>query len=78
VGFAAESEDLVRHARDKLRARACRWSSATSARPPSASDHNTLVLVDEAGETSLPEGPKLHLARELVREIARRSPPKTT
>ena len=78
VGFAAESEDLVRHARDKLRRKGVPLVVGNIGPATFGQDHNTLVLVDEAGETTLPEGSKLHLARELVREIARRSPPKTT
>ena len=78
VGFAAESEDLVRHARDKLRRKGVPLVVGNIGPATFGQDHNTLVLVDEAGETTLPEGPKLHLARELVREIARRSPSKTT
>ena len=78
VGFAAESEDLVRHARDKLRRKGVPLVVGNIGPATFGQDHNTLVLVDEAGETTLPEGSKLHLARELVREIARRSPQKTT
>ena len=78
VGFAAESEDLVRHARDKLRRKGVPLVVGNIGPATFGQDHNTLVLVDEAGETTLPEGPKLHLARELVREIARRSSAKTT
>ncbi len=78
VGFAAESENLVRHARDKLRRKGVPLVVGNIGPATFGQDHNTLVLVDEAGETTLPEGPKLHLARELVREIARRSSPKTT
>jgi phosphopantothenoylcysteine decarboxylase/phosphopantothenate--cysteine ligase len=37
-------------------------------------DHNSLLLVDEAGVRELPHAPKQVLARELVAEIAARLP----
>ncbi len=72
VGFAAESHDLVAHARAKLVRKGVplivgNFGAATFGR-----DDNTLVLVDAEGETTLPTASKLHLARELVREIATR------
>lgn len=74
VGFAAESHDLVRHAREKLQRKGVPLVVGNIGPATFGQDHNTLVLVDAAGEITLPEGPKLHLARELVREIAQRCP----
>ena len=37
-------------------------------------DHNTLLLVDEAGHHPLPSGSKTALARRLVEELAQRLP----
>ena len=37
-------------------------------------DHNTLLLVDEAGHHSLPPGSKTALAHRLVEELAQRLP----
>ena len=76
VGFAAESHDLARHAREK-RARknvpliVGNFGPATFGR-----DDNALLLVDAQGEHALPadgsRADKLTLARQLVAEIARR------
>jgi phosphopantothenoylcysteine decarboxylase/phosphopantothenate--cysteine ligase len=41
-------------------------------------DDNALLLVDEHGATEVPRAPKLQLARQLVAEIARRLPAKTS
>ena len=75
VGFAAESHDLVRHAREKLQRKGVPLIVGNIGPDTFGRDDNTLVLVDAAGEHPLPPGPKLQLARELVREIASRLPP---
>jgi len=72
VGFAAESHDLVKHARDKLVRKGVPLIVGNLGPATFGRDDNTLVLVDAAGEHELPSGPKLHLARQLVREIADR------
>lgn len=72
VGFAAESEDLVRHAREKLARKGVPLIVGNLGPATFGRDDNQLVLVDAAGERELPAADKLTLARELVREIARR------
>lgn len=72
VGFAAESENLVAHARDKLVRKGVPLVVGNLGPATFGRDDNTLVLVDARGEIELPHGPKLALARQLVREIARR------
>jgi phosphopantothenoylcysteine decarboxylase/phosphopantothenate--cysteine ligase len=72
VGFAAESHDLVRHAREKLARKGVPLIVANLGPATFGLDHNTLVLVDEQGERELPKADKLTLARQLVQEIARR------
>ena len=74
VGFAAESHDLVRHAREKLQRKGVPLIVGNIGPDTFGRDDNQLVLVDAAGEHPLPAGPKLHLARQLVREIAARLP----
>ncbi|MDP2005512.1 MAG: bifunctional phosphopantothenoylcysteine decarboxylase/phosphopantothenate--cysteine ligase CoaBC [Rubrivivax sp.] len=76
VGFAAESQDLVRHARDKLVRKGVPLIVANLAPATFDRDENTLVLVDAQGERELPSADKLTLARQLVAEIAARSPRK--
>jgi len=78
VGFAAESHDLVRHAREKLQRKAVPLIVGNLGPASFGRDDNTLVLVDAAGEHELPAAPKLALARQLVREIAARHTPRPT
>jgi phosphopantothenoylcysteine decarboxylase/phosphopantothenate--cysteine ligase len=72
VGFAAESHDILRHARDKRARKGVPLIVANDGPATFGRDHNALVLVDAAGEQALPPGDKLMLARALVAEIARR------
>ncbi|MCE2912808.1 MAG: bifunctional phosphopantothenoylcysteine decarboxylase/phosphopantothenate--cysteine ligase CoaBC [Pseudomonadota bacterium] len=72
VGFAAESHDIVRHAREKRLRKGVPLIVANDGPAAFGSDHNALVLVDAAGEQALPAGDKRMLARLLVAEIARR------
>ncbi len=74
VGFAAESQDLVRHARDKLVRKGVPLIVANLGPATFDRDDNVLVLVDAQGERELPGADKLTLARLLVQEIAARAP----
>jgi phosphopantothenoylcysteine decarboxylase/phosphopantothenate--cysteine ligase len=74
VGFAAESHDIVRHAREKLARKGVPLIVANNGPATFGRDDNLLVLVDAAGERELPPGDKLTLARALVAEIAARAP----
>ena len=77
VGFAAESHDVVRHARDKRVRKGVPLMVGNIGPATFGRDDNTLVLVDAQGERELPHGDKLTLARQLVLEISRRLPPKS-
>ena len=72
VGFAAESHDLVRHAREKLQRKGVPLIVGNVGPDTFGRDDNALVLVDAEGERALPPASKIQLARELVREIAER------
>ena len=74
VGFAAESENLVEHARAKRQRKGVPLIVANHGPSTFGQDTNTLVLVDEQGETPLAPADKLTLARQLVQEVARRAP----
>ena len=74
VGFAAESHDVVRHAREKLSRKGVPLMVGNIGPATFGRDDNTLVLVDAQGERALPPGSKLSLARLLVEEIAQRLP----
>ena len=70
VGFAAESHDVVKHAREKLTRKNVPLVVGNIGPATFGRDDNALVLVDAQGERELPRASKLSLARELVAEIA--------
>ncbi len=74
IGFAAESHDLLKHAREKLERKNVPLVVGNLGPATFGQDDNALVLVDAQGHRDIPRGDKLSLARELVREIARRLP----
>ncbi|MDZ7592413.1 MAG: bifunctional phosphopantothenoylcysteine decarboxylase/phosphopantothenate--cysteine ligase CoaBC [Rubrivivax sp.] len=74
VGFAAESHDLLRHAREKLVRKGVPLIVANLGPATFGRDDNSLLLVDAQGERELPRADKLSLARQLVAEIAARMP----
>ncbi|HOL37856.1 MAG TPA: bifunctional phosphopantothenoylcysteine decarboxylase/phosphopantothenate--cysteine ligase CoaBC [Rubrivivax sp.] len=74
VGFAAETHDVVRHAREKRIRKGVPLVVANHGPSTFGRDDNALVLVDADGERELPHGSKLALARALVAEIAARLP----
>ena len=72
VGFAAESHDLLKHAREKLARKGVPLIVANLGPATFGLDDNALTLVDANGERELPRADKLTLARQLVAEIAAR------
>jgi phosphopantothenoylcysteine decarboxylase/phosphopantothenate--cysteine ligase len=76
VGFAAESHDVVRHAREKRVRKGVPLIVANHGPSTFGRDDNALVLVDADGELELPRADKLTLARALVAEFAARAPKK--
>lgn len=72
VGFAAESQDLIKHAREKRQRKNVPLIVANIGPETFGQDDNALTLVDARGERELSRADKLTLARELVREIAQR------
>ncbi len=72
VGFAAESENLLKHARDKLARKNVPLIVGNLGPATFGRDDNALVLVDADGERNLAQADKLTLARQLVEEIAGR------
>lgn len=81
VGFAAESEKLLEHAREKLVRKKIPLIVGNLGPATFGRDDNSLLLVDAHEARPLPAdggvADKLTLARELVNEIARRLPPST-
>jgi phosphopantothenoylcysteine decarboxylase/phosphopantothenate--cysteine ligase len=72
VGFAAESHELLKHAREKRVRKNVPLVVANIGSSAFGADDNVLTLVDEAGERELPRADKLTLARQLVAEVAGR------
>jgi phosphopantothenoylcysteine decarboxylase/phosphopantothenate--cysteine ligase len=72
VGFAAESHDLAKHAREKRQRKGVPLIVGNIGPATFGRDDNALLLVDAAGERELPRAGKLSLARALVAEIAQR------
>jgi phosphopantothenoylcysteine decarboxylase/phosphopantothenate--cysteine ligase len=72
VGFAAESENVLEHAKVKRAAKNVPLIVANRAQDVFGRDESELLLVDAQGATTLPRDSKLAQARRLVAEIARR------
>ncbi len=74
VGFAAETEDVAAHARDKLERKRLDMIAANRVGPDCGFDRetNTLTVFWRGGETALGEGSKPALARRLVEVLAER------
>ncbi len=70
VGFAAESRNLAEYAERKRRSKNIPLIVGNLIQDGFGGDCNALVLFDAAGETPLPPGSKLELARALVTRIA--------
>lgn len=70
VGFAAESEDVARHAMEKRARKKVALMAANLAQDALGGDENAIRLYDEHGEHDLGRGSKLELARKLVAHVA--------
>lgn len=70
VGFAAESEKLVEHARAKRAKKGVPLLAANLVQRSLGAEESEITLFDDAGEHPLGHGPKLQLARKLVAHIA--------
>lgn len=70
VGFAAESEDLAKHAKEKRSRKKIPLLAANLAQEALGGDDNAIRLYDDRGEHDLGRGSKLELARKLVAHLA--------
>ncbi|MCW5659667.1 MAG: bifunctional phosphopantothenoylcysteine decarboxylase/phosphopantothenate--cysteine ligase CoaBC [Burkholderiaceae bacterium] len=75
VGFAAETDDLAKNAREKLARKNVPLMVGNIGPSTFGRNDNALLLVDARGERQLPSSDKLNLARELVREVSMRLEP---
>jgi phosphopantothenoylcysteine decarboxylase/phosphopantothenate--cysteine ligase len=74
VGFAAESHDLVKHAKAKRERKGIPLLVGNIGPLTFGQDDNQMLLVDAKGAQELPRASKTDCARQLVAEIARRLP----
>lgn len=72
VGFAAESESLETHGRDKLARKGIPMLVANIGHETFGLDDNELLILEHNSQTRLARAPKDELAHELVRHIAER------
>jgi phosphopantothenoylcysteine decarboxylase/phosphopantothenate--cysteine ligase len=73
IGFAAETDNVVANAKDKLAAKGCDWIVANDVSPASGvfgGDRNTVHLVTATGLESWPPQSKDQVAKTLVDRIA--------
>jgi len=74
MGFAAETEHLLLHARAKLERKGVEMIAANFGPATFGRDDNAITLVDASGHQELARADKLTLARQLVQVIAARAP----
>lgn len=74
VGFAAESERLAEHAREKRQKKRVPLIAANLAQEALGADESSITLYDDRGEHPLGRAPKLQLARRLLEHVARMLP----
>jgi phosphopantothenoylcysteine decarboxylase/phosphopantothenate--cysteine ligase len=73
IGFAAETENVVANAKDKLKRKGCDWIVANDVSPEfgvMGGDINKVRLVTGRGVEAWPPQPKDDVARELIARIA--------
>jgi phosphopantothenoylcysteine decarboxylase/phosphopantothenate--cysteine ligase len=73
IGFAAETENVIAHAKAKLASKGCDWIVANDVSAESGvmgGDSNTVHLVTAAGAESWPTQSKDEVARALIARIA--------
>ena len=73
IGFAAETEKVIDHAKEKLKRKGCDWIVANDVSPASGvmgGDRNTVHLVAAGGVESWPPQSKDDVARSLIARVA--------
>jgi phosphopantothenoylcysteine decarboxylase/phosphopantothenate--cysteine ligase len=73
IGFAAETENVIAHAKEKLARKGCDWIVANDVSPATGimgGDKNTVHLITAATTESWPELDKGEVGRRLVARVA--------
>ncbi|HVZ05919.1 bifunctional phosphopantothenoylcysteine decarboxylase/phosphopantothenate--cysteine ligase CoaBC [Hyphomicrobium sp.] len=79
IGFAAETGDILAHAKKKLKSKGADWIVANDVSPQTGvmgGERNTIHLLTDAGIESWPEMSKADVAAKIVDRAARRLVPK--
>lgn len=73
IGFAAETEKLIEHARGKLTKKGCDWIVANDVGGTGVmgGDANTVTVIDAGGEEAWPTRSKAQVAEKLAERIAK-------
>jgi len=74
IGFAAETQNVIEHARAKLQSKGCDWIVANDVSPQTGimgGDMNRVHLITAAGAESWPQMSKEAVAGELIARIGR-------
>jgi phosphopantothenoylcysteine decarboxylase/phosphopantothenate--cysteine ligase len=72
VGFAAESTDLESHASEKRKRKGIPMIVGNIGPATFGSNHNELLVIDEAGSKKIAKAEKLQLARQLIQLVAKK------
>jgi phosphopantothenoylcysteine decarboxylase/phosphopantothenate--cysteine ligase len=73
IGFAAETENVIKHAQEKLARKGCDWIVANDVSPSTGimgGDKNTVHLITKSATESWPELDKGEVGRRLVARVA--------
>ncbi len=71
IGFAAETNDVIEHAKAKRLRKGCDWIVANDVSGDvMGGDHNTMIVVTDKAETTWPRLDKQAAADKLAQEIA--------
>jgi phosphopantothenoylcysteine decarboxylase / phosphopantothenate---cysteine ligase len=73
IGFAAETENVIAHAQDKLKRKGCDLIVANDVSPEGGvfgGDANTVHLVSKSGVDSWPRASKQDVAKKLLQKLA--------
>ena len=71
MGFAAETNDVIKHAAAKRLRKGCDWIVANDVSGDvMGGDHNSIILVTETNTDSWPRLSKADAARKLAHKIA--------
>jgi len=74
IGFAAETENVLEHARKKRQRKGCDWIVANDVSPATGimgGDRNTVHVVTADGVDSWPDLDKVEVARRLIERVGR-------